>query len=265
MSELGPPDARDWSPPTWLARLYDWEHDEFQADAELYVQLARRTGGPVLDLACGSGRILAPLTLAGFEVVGVDRSAAMLERARIRLGASANRACLTHGDMLKRLPDREFPLVLLALDAFGFATDTEQQLALLRAVRRCLPANGLIALDLVRVAPLFDEVQGVPVLQRAGVEPESGANVVKWMVRTLHPAIQQLELLSLYDLTWPNGETRRLMETVQLRYYSRYELEHLLRRVGLAVEAVYGDYDLGELEDASPRLIVLARPGAENA
>jgi SAM-dependent methyltransferase len=263
MNDGRPPDATTWSPPALLARLYDWEHDDFQADAELYVQLARRTGGPVLELACGSGRILAPLAAAGCDVVGVDRSAAMLERAGSRLGHLGERACLIQGDMVKQVPERAFPLVVLALDAFGFIAEIDQQLRLLRAVRRCLGEHGLLALDVVHAPPLFDEVQGIPVLQRTGVEPATGANVVEWMVRTLHPAIQQLELLSLYDLTWPNGEARRLTESIQLRYYSRYELEHLFGRVGLAIEAIYGDYDLGELEDASPRLIVLARPGTE--
>ncbi len=249
-----------WSPPVLLARLYDWEHDELMADAELYVELARRTGGPVLELACGTGRVLAPLAAAGFDVVGVDRSEAMLERARARL---RGQVCLMQGDMVRRLPERSFSLVILALDAFGFLTEIDQQLALLRAVRRSLPDDGLLALDLVHVAPLFDQVQGLPVLQRSGEDPETGALVVKWMVRTLHPASQRLELLSLYDLSWANGELRRLTERVELRYYSRFEIDHLLRLTGLTVEAVYGDYDLAAFDDESPRLIVLARPGAE--
>ncbi len=260
MSEPCPPHPRLWSPPALLARLYDWEHDELHADAELYLQLARRTGGPVLELGCGTGRILAPLMAAGFDVVGVDVSAAMLERARARL---SERACLIQGDMVRQFPEQAFSLIILALDAFGFVTEIDRQLALLRAARRCLPEDGLLVLDLVHAAPLFDEVQGLPVLQRSGEDPETGALVVKWIVRTLHAASQQLELFSLYDLSWPDGELRRLTDRVQLRYYSRFEIEHLLRLAGLIIEAIYGDYDLANFEDESPRLIVLARDGAE--
>src|SRR5229473_1340285 len=68
-----------------FARLYDWEHDQYRADVDVHVGFARRFGGPVLELACGTGRLLGPLAQAGFACTGVDSSSAMLERARVRL------------------------------------------------------------------------------------------------------------------------------------------------------------------------------------
>src|SRR6266700_352723 len=68
-----------------FARLYDWEHDRYLLDVPVHVGFARRFGGPVLELACGSGRVLGPLAQAGFACTGVDSSSAMLERARHRL------------------------------------------------------------------------------------------------------------------------------------------------------------------------------------
>src|SRR5437773_1229256 len=68
-----------------FARLYDWEHDGYVLDIPVHLGFARRFGGPVLELACGSGRILGPLAQAGFACAGVDSSSAMLGRARQRL------------------------------------------------------------------------------------------------------------------------------------------------------------------------------------
>src|SRR5215212_3626315 len=70
-----------------LARYYDWEHDSLVADATLYAELARRGGGPVLELGCGTGRILKALVRAGQRAVGVDASPTMLARAEARLRA----------------------------------------------------------------------------------------------------------------------------------------------------------------------------------
>jgi SAM-dependent methyltransferase len=260
--------GRDWQPARLLARLYDWEHDEFRADTDLYVQLARRSGGPVLELACGTGRVLAPLVEVGLEIVGVDRSEAMLERARARLARSPQRVCLVQADLSRdfdaRIPERRYGLIILALDALGLLAGVTEQLRLLRRLRLRLAPHGMLALDVVHVAPLFDEPQGLPVLQHAGEDEESGASVIKWMVRRLLPATQQIDLLSIYDLTWSGGETRRLTEPLALRYFSRYELEHLLARAGLEVEAMCGDYELSELGDESPRIVVIAGPGADH-
>ena len=64
-----------------IAAYYDSEHDQFSDDVEWYVHLAEVAGPWVLELGCGSGRLMAPLAAAGNQVVGIDASAAMLERA----------------------------------------------------------------------------------------------------------------------------------------------------------------------------------------
>jgi SAM-dependent methyltransferase len=259
-------DPRGWTSSRLLASLYDWEHDGFSADAELYAQLARRTDGPVLELACGTGRVLAPLVEAKRDVVGVDRAEAMLERAWARLGRSSKHVCLVKADLSldfeARVPERPYGLIILALDALGLVAASAQHRKLLTALRRRLAPDGVVAIDVVHVAPLFDEPQGLPVLQRSGEAEGIGATVVKWMVRRIRPATQQIELLSIYDLTWPDGETRRLSEPLTLRYFARYELEYVLGDAGLEVQGMYGDYELGEFSDESGRLIAFAGPGA---
>src|SRR3954469_8100244 len=64
-----------------LPEVYDLEHASFADDVDLYLRLAEVVGDPVLELGCGSGRVLLPLAEAGYRVTGIDRSAPMLERA----------------------------------------------------------------------------------------------------------------------------------------------------------------------------------------
>lgn len=248
----------DGLPSPLAAQLYDWEHDEFQDDVELYAGLGQRTGGPGLEIACGTGRVLAGLARIGLEVVGLDRSEEMLHRARTRLRSAGARVTLVQGDLNEGLPRGPFALIVLTLDAFGLVRETAQQIALLRRVREALKPGGILVLDLVHTAALADQPEGIPILQRSAQSLEIGAYVTKWMVRRIYPAAQEIHLLSLYDLSWGDGSLRRLTDSTRLRYFSRYEVQLLIEAGGLGVEAVYGDYSLGPLLDGSERMIVVA-------
>ena len=85
MNQRSGPDLDD--PYAELPELYDLEHAEFTEDVDLYLRLAEVVGDPILELGCGTGRVLAPLAAAGHRVTGIDRSRAMLDRARATLSS----------------------------------------------------------------------------------------------------------------------------------------------------------------------------------
>jgi SAM-dependent methyltransferase len=255
-------DPRRWPRAKLLARLYDWEHDSFSDDVDLYLSLAKRTGGPVLEPACGSGRVLEPLARRGLRAAGFDASAEMLARARRRVDDVQSRVALEQATLADPLPAGEFRLVLLALDALGLVDEPRAQIDLLWRIRASLASDGLLALDLVHEALLWDQPEGVPVLQHSAADDEIAARVTKWIVRRVHPATQHLDLDSFYDIVWPDGGFSRIEDSVRVRFFSRYEVELLLAAAGLRIEGVYGDYTLGAFEDASPRMIVLANRDA---
>ncbi len=259
------PDARAWPRDRLLAHLYDWEHDAFQDDVDLYVALARRTGGPALELACGTGRVLIGLLRSGVSVVGLDRSTAMLERARVRLKSGGEAVQLIEGDLRGPLPVGPFALAILALDAFGLVHETSAQPALLRGIAGRLQPGGLVVFDLVHAAAVADQPQGIPILQASGADESLEATVTKWIVRRVHPATQMIELHSFFDLLWPDATSTRVTDALSLRYFSRYEVELLLARAGLALEGVYGDYELGPLRDESERLVMVATAPGDTA
>jgi len=133
------------------AAFYDWEYRRRREDVDFYRMLASERGGPILDLGCGSGRLLGPLGRDGFKVLGVDLSASMLTRARARArqrGASERGATLLARADLRALPLRgPFPLIVMAFHTIQHIVDDDELLAMLGAIRALLGPKGWFAFD----------------------------------------------------------------------------------------------------------------------
>ncbi len=251
-----------------IARFYDWEHAAYDDDVAMYLDFARRTGGPILELACGTGRLMRPLLELGERVVGVDNSAAMLARARRALDAAGllARAQLHHADVRSLTLAERFPLAIFGLDSFGLLLTSADQLAALGRIREHLRPGGLLVLDVAngnrRGGEAPDELQ----LQHAGPDPATGRAVSKWTARSTDHGAQLDRFTYFYDVVAEDGIVRRRTTGLELRYFGRFELELLLERAGLVVEALYGGYDLSPYGAESDRLIaVAARPADEPA
>lgn len=240
------------------ARLYDWEHDDYAEDLPLYEALARRYGGPVLELGCGTGRVLERLVQTGLSCTGLDASAAMLERAAARLGTSAR---LVQGRIEDPPIDGAYRTLVLALDVLGLLVDGAVHTAALTALRQLVTHDGRLIIDVSNGnqrggnEPLEELIHH---LSRRGA-PE-GAWVTKWVVRRADLGERIDDLLMLYDEQDEDGHLRRTTVPLRLRWYTRYELELLLGKTGWAADEVYGDYDLAPFDGTSPRLIVVATP-----
>jgi SAM-dependent methyltransferase len=243
-----------------LARYYDWEHADYDVDVPLYVDFARRTGGPILEIACGSGRLLAPLLELGHQVTGIDSSGPMLERARRALGAAGllGRATLQQADARRfTLPGR-FELAIYGLDSFGLLQTIDDQLAALRQIRDHLVPGGLLVLDVSngngRGAEPTDEL----VLQYDGTDPETGQPLSKWTARSTDHGEQVDHYTYFYDEVGADAVVRRSIVRLDLRYFGRFELELLLQQAGFVPETFYGSYDLAPFAAGSERLIAVA-------
>ncbi len=246
-----------------VARYDDLEHDALVADVALYCELARRAGGTVLELGCGTGRVLAGLVRAGHQVVGVDRSAPALARAAARLTASGvaqGRWRLEVADARALALGERAALVLAPLDFLGYCLTRHDQLAVLAGARAHLWPQGQLAID-VPFPPgaIVGQPEGVLVHQWTH-EGADGARVTKWWAREIDAARQVQQLTGYYDVAAPDGTLRRWVHELTLRYYFRYELELLLGLAGFEVDGVYGTYALDELTGDSLRLLVLAHP-----
>lgn len=243
-----------------LARFYDLDHAHLTADLIFYSHLARQAAGPVLEVGCGSGRLLQPLLEAEVEVTGIDTSPAMLALARRRVG---DRALLIEGDMRTvTLPGR-YALIIISINTFMHLQTTSDQLATLTNLRRYLAADGQLVIDL----PAGDELahqdpNACLMLEKTFLDPVTGYQVIKLVSSQVDWIRQRQEVTYVYDELLENG-VRRTVVPMTLRYVFRYELILLLEKAGYSLVTLYGDYDMSPYNDGGgPRMIALAQKDA---
>ncbi len=244
-----------------FAAFYDRDVGEFDEDIPLYLNFAQRTGAPVLELGCGTGRVLLPLARAGYPVVGVDISGAMLARARAKslTAGLADKITLIQTDVSQLSLGRTFPLIIYAVNSFMHHATQAEQREVLNRIREHLQPGGLVILDLFNPdVHLLSEHTGRVEMVRWW-EDEAGATVIKFQAVRAFPARQVLDVTYIYERIVDNRHVERVVTPFQLRYLWPEEIPLLLEVVGLELEALYGSYELDPVEDDAPRLIVVAR------
>lgn len=242
-----------------IARNYDAEYAVLRdpsGDRAFYADLARASGGPVLELGCGTGRVLLPIAREGIPCVGLDVSPAMLEVLRGK--DPPENLVLSLASMADYdLGAGRFQLVFAAFRAFQHLLTVEEQLAALACARRHLAPSGVLAFDLF-----------VPDLARTAIaeEPEhedvralEGDEEVRRYTTVSRDHVHQVLRVRFRHERWRAGVklSDEIAET-RLRWLFRYEVEHLLARAGFAISALYGGF-AGEPYDARKEMIVVAR------
>jgi SAM-dependent methyltransferase len=235
----------------YVAALYDYVIPyRDRPDVDFFVEAAQESKGPVLEIGCGTGRILIPTARAGMDIVGLDLSAHMLDVCRQRLQLEPqevqSRVRLVQADMRSFELSPIFNLVTIPFRPFQHLTTVEDQLSCLECIHKHLVKDGKLILDLFNpsLTALTSDILG----DEIGDEPEfkvpDGRRVVrrhKTVSRDHFNQISQVELI--YYVTHPDGREERLVHAFPMRYFFRYEAEHLLARSGFEVEAVYADFD----------------------
>ncbi|MBL8880671.1 MAG: class I SAM-dependent methyltransferase [Phycisphaerales bacterium] len=250
------------------ADLYDYVVPyASRADVDFFVTLARETCGPVLELGCGTGRVLLPTAQAGTQIVGPDLSTRMLGICRAKLAAESPQvrecATLVEGDMRRFDLDREFALITTPFRSFQHLLTVDDQLACLHCVTRHLAPGGRFVLDVF--LPSLERLIDQNRVNEHAFEPEfkmpDGRRVIRCSrVPHFDPLNQVLSVELIHRITHPNGVQERLTHQFQMRCFFRWEAEHLLARAGFTVEAVCGNYQLAPCgAPGANEMIFLAR------
>ncbi|HSM58654.1 MAG TPA: class I SAM-dependent methyltransferase [Candidatus Sulfomarinibacteraceae bacterium] len=248
-----------------IAPYYDLLHDTLTQDLDLILALAAEAGDPILELGCGTGRLLRPLVRAGHQVTGLDSSLAMLARARARLADLAPQqrpsVQLVAADMIAPPLLREhFRLALVSYNTF-LHLPPELTLRACRAIQRHLQPDGRLFLDLVNPL-LVEHAQDERAfsLEQAIVDEATGSELLVFAGSWLEAAAQILHITWVYDRSPAGGgPVQRTVSRLAYHYYYPHQLELMLQNGGFALEGIYGDYEQGPFEEDSERLLVLAR------
>ncbi|MGB2694813.1 MAG: class I SAM-dependent methyltransferase [Dehalococcoidia bacterium] len=247
--------------------VYDATTNGPPGDVDFYRSLAREAheaGHPALELACGTGRVSIPIARDGIRVVGLDRSPAMLARAREKSADLAN-VRWVEGEMTNfDLPDR-FGLVFIPARSFLHLLTVQDQLSCLRCIHRHLVADGRLAIDIfnpdiVMIAQRLTTNRGTVHHRSRYRHPRTDRSVRGWETTEYRPADQELTSTFIdEELTDDGAVISRIHCDLKLRYVFRYEMEHLLARAGFEVEALYGDHFGSAFDDTSPEMVWVAR------
>lgn len=235
-------------------KLYDLVVQPGPCEA-FYRDLARRTGGPILELACGTGRLTLPLAADGHDVVGVDASRAMLSTAAAKARAENLDVQLIHGDIRVVEIGRRFALVIVSCNSLAHLTSSEDLVAGLVNIERQLAPGGLLAFDIIN--PNINVLaRGEAETVRLDVGPNPSAAVAIEEVAAYDP-IQQIRI-SAWRVHDPVVGDREIAP-LRLRLIFPQELPLLLKTAGLELAARYGDFAGNPLTAASLNQICLAR------
>ena len=244
-----------------VARFYDAENSDKTDDLAMYSELATAADG-ILDVGCGTGRILLHLARAGYATQGIENDRAMLARLEQKLELAPElraRISYDYGDASSHSWTRQFALIILSYNALMHFHDLDEQQSLLRNLRRCLAPAGKLVIDLPNAAPAFAaEDSDALQVERSFLEPETGHMVMLSSLSYLDRARQILDVEWIYDEMDGDGRVKRLIAPHRLRYFFLPELRLLLERCGFAIESVYGEYDGAPYDADSERMIVHA-------
>jgi SAM-dependent methyltransferase len=234
-------------------------------DVNFFVEMAKRSGGPVLELGCGTGRVLIPTAESGIEIVGLDASPLMLSVCREKLLSQSNAVqskvtSLIQGDMRDFELGRKFSLATIPFRPFQHLLTVADEISCLKTIRRHLVEGGKLVLDIFN--PSLQHLADERYLQEHGEEPEfvtaDGRKVVRRariVSRDYFRQITHNELI--YDVTHPDGREERHVHRFPMRYLFKFEAEHLLARCGFGLEAVYADYDKSPYGSKYPGELIL--------
>lgn len=237
------------------ARFYDLDTSDLAThDLAFYRRYAALSGGPILELACGTGRITIPLANAGYVVHGLDLSHSMLEilseKIRTLAPAVRGRITVTQGDMADFDLGRRFATVIVPFRAFQALTSYDQQRGCLLSVRRHLVPGGRFILDVFMPHPRILGSWECPHERVDWVarDPKTGETITRRSRRRRIDVERQIIYPELiFEVVAKDGTTRTFSDQLALRFFYPYQMQTLLLTHGFRIDEEWGDYHRGEL------------------
>jgi len=249
-----------------MAELYDRISSQFydyhakRGDVQFFVGFALESGGPVLELGCGTGRVLIPTARAGVNITGLDKSMEMLELCQEKLNKEPpeviQKARLVHADMRQFDLKSRFSLVTITFGPFNYLVTVQEQISCLDCIRQHLSDQGTLLFDVYYInLKELTAPPGTDIVSKTTPFTMPDGRSVSWGIRRTRPIDYNRQVMEdglYYDIRYPDGKQERIIYTDPFRYYYPFEVEHLLARTGFKTEAVYADFDKTPLEPTIP-------------
>jgi len=221
----------------------------------MYLEHARRSGSPILELGCGTGRILVPLAEAGFGIVGIDLYVSMLRVASEKIAklseAVRGGISLVQADMSQFILKQRFNMAYISTNTI-FQLSLQKQRACLECARDVLKPGGTILMDCESPGSMSTAQECVGMLSR--VDNYHGVSVRSW-ITCVDLAARSMKIKT--EVT-EKGDDRKHTYNQTLHWLDKAEMEHLLAECGYRVTHIYGNWDMRHFSDGDHRMIFVA-------
>lgn len=237
-----------------VADLYDiYVNTTF--DIPYWLSLAKKSGGEVLELMCGTGRVTLPLLEAGYKVTAIDNSPELLAVLNEKLEKSSHSATIHQLDVSDFDLAQQFDLIILPFNSFAELLRREHQIGTLQTIRKHLKGHGEFVCTLhnptIRLASVDDQLRFV------ASYPSAEGKLLFWIHQRYHQAESLVEVHQFYEEYDLQGILqRKRMLNMSFRIIDQATFSALAEEAGLKVTALYGDYEGNPyIESSSPFMI----------
>jgi SAM-dependent methyltransferase len=240
--------------------LYDLVLGDLAYGRDFYIELARSAKGPVLELACGTGRILLPCLQAGVDIEGLDLFEPMLKTLRAKAADFGLAPRLHQADMGNFSLPRRYALVTIPFNAFIHNMTQAAQIRCLELCREHLLPGGMLAFDTFFPSlEIIGSPQGTRVLEGEFSHPVTGLPVRLYDTRTFDCVAQEQHSINEVELLAADGSVQAVYRSqISSRYLYKHEMELLLRVAGFRRWQIHGDFNRRLLTRESDAMIVAA-------
>ena len=235
---------------------YDSQHRNFKDDIPFYLKMVKEFGDPVLELACGTGRITLPLAEEGIDIIGLDISEGMLDQAKKKAQEKNLKIEFIKDDCRTFKLDRKFKLIFIPFNSFAHIHDLESAENLFTRVKEHLTKDGRFIIDIFNPNPEFmvrDPNEKKKVFEYP--DPYHEGNVVIYET-IVYDKINQINRIKWYYTMADGKET---VEELNMRIYYPLEIQVLLKYNGLKIEKIYVNFDCSEFNNESPKQLIICK------
>jgi len=240
-----------------FAPLYDYFQKGVKGDVEFYLDYFKNFKGKILEVGAGTGRITIPLLRCGLNVTALDIAPRMLQILKKKARRENMLVKTICADMRNfKLKDR-FDAVIVTFRAFQHMYLVEDQLNALKSIKKHLNPDSILIFDVY--TPSFKYIQKGDWQwhKDENIKLPRVKGIVKIEYRNRYDMTEQM-MYQEYRFNCPNGKKQII--PLKMRFFFRFEIEHLLSLAGFEIKNLYGDFKKNEFKSGSPEMIWAAKP-----
>jgi len=248
--------------PDFVVRFYDVVYHQLRShvDEAYFLEQIAGARGKVLEIGVGTGRLFSQALKNGADIYGLDTSDKMIEKAREKVPPEQHHRLLFQNAVTMQLPHR-FALILAPFRVFAHLIDVNDQLSCLSRIREHLEPGGCFIFDMF-IPDLNVLAKGIPEQVDFEGEYEKGNKLIR-ITSANYDLSRQIGNVQMKFKWDENGLKHEAVWKFPMRFYFRYELEHIVRLANLELEAIYGDYQGNPINEASTDFILVCKRSSQ--